>query len=343
MADAPSVERAEQAGTRSQVRSVPREQAVWVAQSTAFGLLAGPLTSASVNHGHFVAGSLFADVLLIAWTAAFVFLAADGLWRQASAVIVRVLAVLLLGGAFFMLPRADTLAATGSITTSWEVLARWLLCCIPYPLVALLVPPSTHRYVRIFPVAGLVCLALAWPPLVQHSIDAAAAQTRARLGIPSVMLLMVNPPSASAFEGFGYSEGVLLSSYDSGGSLSLPVPDFEADDLDLVVYKAQASTPCASIGRMIYDTVGNDGAEDQSCRRLANGLWQYIGIPENTAVTDIELYDGYYVALTVDSASLAPIPATQLPALFATLHHPGNAELAAIGESSDQGPLGWLF
>lgn len=342
MADAPSVVRADQAIAYSKNRSVRRVQAVWVAQSTVFGLLAGPLTSASVNHGHFVAGSLIPDAFLVAWTTGFVFVAAGKQWREAHAVIARVLTVLLLGGVFFMLPRADTLAATGSIT-SWDVLVRWLLFCTPYPLVALLIHPSKLRYVRIVPMAGLVCLALAWPHLLQHSIDAAAAQTRARLGIPGAMLLMVNPPPASVFEGFGYHEGTLWSTYDSGSEPILPVPDFEADDLDLVVYRAQAPTPCASIGHMITNTIGDNGAADQSCRRLADGRWQYIGIPEKTAVTQIELYDGYYVALTVDSASLAPIPASRLPSLFATLHHPGNAELAAVGESSDQGPLEWLF
>ncbi|ETA71093.1 hypothetical protein [Actinospica robiniae] len=342
MADAPLVESAALADTASENRSAGRGPAVWVAQSTAFGLLAGPLTSASVNHGHFVAGSLFADLLLIVWTVVFTFVAAGTQWHGAGAASVRVLAVLLLGSVFFMLPRADSLAATGSIT-SWDVLTRWLLCCIPYPLVALLIHPSTHRYVRVAPVAGLVCLALAWPQLLHHSIDTVAAQTRARFGIPGAMLLMVDPQSVSAFEGFGYSEGVLLSSYDSGGETPLPVPDYEADDLDMVVYKAEASTPCASIGKMIDSTVGDNGASDQSCLRLADGRWQYVGVPENTAVTQIELYDGYYVALTVDSASLTPIPASQLPALFATLHHPDNAELAALGESADQGLYGWLF
>ena len=187
------------------------------------------------------------------------------------------------------------------------------------------------------------CLALAWPRLLQHSIDTVAAQTRARLGIPSAMLLMENPPPASAFEGFGYSEGVLSSTYDSGGEPMMPTPDYEADDLDLLVYKAQAPTPCASIGHVIADTIGDNGGDVQSCRRLADGRWQYIGVPESTAVTQIELYDGYYVALTVDSASLAPIPVSRLSVLFATLHHPDNAELAAVGQSSDRGLLGWLF
>lgn len=319
-------------------RPARRRRRARIAECYAFGLVLGPIISALVNHGQPALGSAVDAVIILPFLALFAWVAVKSRrYGDEREALVRALVILVFGSALFVLPRSVTLAAFGWPYNSWGVDARWLICAVPYPLIADLIRPGCSRSGRVVPVAGLACLALAWPMLMTEMASTAAAQTRAAIGAPDAMLLLIDPPAPTSARGALYSTGALTLDFDSSSPTPVLQPDPNPDDLDMVVYPAQTASPCSAVPTLanalgVESYVAQDPAKQ--CRQTAPGLWQYTQLTDHTSTTDIERYGAYYVALTVDSTSTTPVSPATLPALFRTIHHPDNTELAALGESA---------
>lgn len=304
-----------------------------IAECYAVGLALGPIVSAMVNHGHLHLASGPEAALVTALIAILAFCAIEGGgYGDKRAAVVRAVVIVLFGSALFVLPRSATLVAIGS-PFSWTIYVRWLICAVPYPLVADLLRPGGRRSGRITPLVGLICLALAWPLLMTGMIDAAAAQTRAALGAPDAMLLFVDPPAPESINAASYTKGTLLLEYGSEPLTNVPEYDRAFDDLDMVVFPARAATPCSSIDMALANVhIANPTSSGQSCTQLAPDLWQDTGLTGDSPI-EIEKYAACYVTLILDGVSHEAISPASLPALFRAIHRADDAELAALGEA----------
>ena len=318
-------------------RPARRRRWIRAAECYALGLAFGPLVSALVNHGQPVLSAATDSVLMTPLLGlAAVVATTSHRYGDSKAALLRALVILVVGSTLFVLPREATLAASGAPVVSWTVDLRWLICCVPYPLVADLIRPGCTRAGRAVPMASLAGLALVWPLLLGEMTDVVAAQTRASLGVPDAMFLFVDPPAPISIRDSSYTDGVLSLDFDSLPPSTLPDFDAGPDDLDMVVYPANADTPCMQIPVAVTNALGIGTAVPPSCRQMAPDRWQYTGVPDKTSTTQFERYGAYYVVLTVDRESQDPISPAGLPALFRTLHRPDTAEVAALGEATYQ-------
>jgi hypothetical protein len=326
------------------VRPARRRRWARIAECYAVGLVLGPIVSALVNHGHLHLASS-PDTLLVLSLIAILSSGAimSDRYGDKRAAVVRAIVIAPIGSALFMLPRSAMLVAVGS-PFSWPVIARWLIYAVPFPLVADAIRPGSSRPARIAPLIGLACLALVWPLLMSGMVDAAAAQTRAAVGAPDAMLFFIDPPAPSSIESADYKNGTLLLQYGSLPLTDWPEYDRAFADIDMVVYPAQAATPCSSTTNALSHVFGGGSAAapGQTCSQVAPGLWQITGLPMDGWTTEIEKHGAYYVALIGGSQN--PVSPTGLIALFRTVHRPDNAELVALGRAdtalwfgSDQG------
>ena len=318
--------------SETQVGDPRRASRLWLVRSLAFGPPAGVLLSIAVNHWQFDPAALGAAVPLLLLATMFISLTLDveawPWWEVAG----RIALVLLGGSVLFMLPRFLTLSAPGHF---WQpsVLVRLLICCAPYPFAALLARPRQEPVVAIGAWAGLAAIALGWP-LVLVGMRVLAAQTvRIDIGAPSTMYLMISAPPRDPADGYAHSGSVLWMAFDAdGGGGGASGLDYNPDNLDMYVFPADEATPCSVTDPLIQQAIGFDpGAPITGCAQTSPGFWVITSAPEPGAVTDVERYRGYYVALSVDSASNTPIPPSALPGIFATLHPASDAELASAG------------
>ena len=314
-----------------EVEDPDRPTRLWLVRSLIFGPPSGLLLSVAVNHWRFDLPALVAGVPLLVLYSIFVWLSFDvevmPWWELAG----RAAVVLLGGSVLFMLPRFLTLPATGGF---WQpsVVLRLLICCAPYPFVALLTRPRQEFAVALGAWTGLAVIALSWPLALVEARDLAAQTVRIDLGGPSAMYLMIDTPAKYPADGYAREGSALWIAFDpNGGGGGLSGLDYNPDDLDMYVLPADEATPCAVIDPIMAQAVGVNDVEPTACTQTSPGFWVVTGVPESGAVTDVERYRGYYVALSVDSGSNDPIPPSALPGLFATLHPATDSELARAG------------
>jgi hypothetical protein len=315
-----------------------RASRLWYIRSLSFGPLAGVLLSVAVNHGHPGWPALVALVPLLVIFSVFVSVTLDiEPWRQRE-VSIRVAAVLVGGSVLFVLPRFLTLAASGEFWQS-SVVLRLLICTLPYPLVARLIRPRQQRGRAPGAWAALVVIAASWPFLLAVTLSLSAQQVCHRAGEPRAMFLMINTPARYPASGYTRAGEVLWMAYDSAGGPGESGLDYDPDDLDMYIIPADQPTPCVAIGPDMQLALGIAFPESSRCTHPALNLWSIVDAPEDGAVTDIERYQGYYVALSVDAASANPLSPSALPGLFATLHPATDAEIAHAGNFNY---WGWL-
>ena len=315
-------------------RNTRRTESLWIIRGLLFGMPVGVLMSIAVNHGHPHLDGLYALIPVLVLYSAFVSLMLDVDARPWRAIAPRAAVVLVGGSVLFMLPRFLTLPATGHIWQSSAVL-RYFICCAPYPLLGWLAGPLRERAVTVAVSSGLAATVLAWPLLIVSMRDLAAEQVRTEIGAPSSMLLTLHTPAAYPGGGYVRSGDVVWMSFDSAGAnggFSMG-QDYYPDDLDMYVFPVTAASPCSLINPIFQNTIGFD-APDGVCTHTAANLWVARNTPEDGAVTDIEQYHGYYVALSVDAASTRPIPPSALVSLLATAHPADDSELASVGTCS---------
>ena len=303
----------------------------WIVGGLLFGLPTGPLLSIIVDHGHPHTAGLFAAIPVLALYGTFVSLILDVDFRPLVAE--RAAAVLFGGSVLFMLPRFLTLPATGA---PWQpsCVLRFLICCAPYPLAGWLAAPVRERAVTVGAWSGLTAVVFAWPLLLTSMRSLAAEQVRGQIGVPAGMLLTIDAPAGRPADGYTRSGDAVWMSFDYGGPNSSGFNwywSYGPDDLDMYVLPVASASPCAPVDALIDDAVGLQPRDDRSCARTAANLWVAQNTPEDGAVTDIEAYHGFYVALSADSGSADPVPPSALPGLFATLHPADDSELTAIG------------
>ena len=308
-----------------------RASRLWFIRSAAFGPPSGVLLSIAVNHWQFDLLALSAGVPVLVLYTMFVSLTMDverWPWHEIAG---RVAVVLLGGSVLFMLPRFLTLSATGHFWQS-SVLARLLICCAPYPFAALLAGPRQEFAVTLGAWVGLAAIALGWPFVIVEVRVLAAQTVRLDEGVPSAMYLMINAPSQDPADGYAHSGSALWMPFDpSGGGGGDGGLDYDPDDLDMYVFPAGEATPCTVTDPIMQQALGIGFGGSTRCTRTSPGFWVIMSAPELGAVTEVERYRGYYVALSVDSASTHPIPPSALPGIFATLHPASDAELARVG------------
>jgi hypothetical protein len=170
----------------------------------------------------------------------------------------------------------------------------------PYPFAALLARLRQERAVIAGSCVGLAAIALAWPALILGMQALTAQQVRHAIGAPSSTLLTLDTPTSYPARGYLRSGDAVWMSFDSlGGNAGFT--DYIPDDLDMYVFPARAATsPCAAVGPTMQNALGLDTHGDGDCSRLSSNLWVCNGMPEQGAVTEIEAYHGYYVALSAD-------------------------------------------
>ena len=272
---------------------------------------------------------------------------------QWQAALGRVALVLSLGSVLFMLPRAVSLPATGDFWWT-TVLERYAVYCIPYPLVGSLVISRVHRWIPAISCAAVAaCLALVWPSLLGQMRDQTAAVLRHELGVPSSMLYAVGSLGAQPTDGYFYDGSALTLTYripgygdpDStwtyttvvdGKTETVRSHDYLGYDLVLSVFPARAATPCTDISVALSNAVGGGSNSDATCQPEPGGRWQYNDGAYGD-ITQIETADGYFIALAVNSQASGLT--AQFAPLFASLHHPTDAQLISAGLSEPFSPV----
>lgn len=309
----------------------------WYAKSLTFGPVAGMALSVGVNHGHPGRSAYGAVAVLLAVYVLLVWITRENQAWSRGETAVRVAALLLGASALFVLPRSLTLSADGA---PWEpsVLLRLLICCVPYPLVARLARSRPTAAEASAAWAGLAVVALLWPAAIVGMRHVTAQQVRDAVGAPSAMYLAIDAPPGRPADGYLRSGAVVWMAYDSaGGPPSISGPDYSPDDLDMFVFKATSATPCAAIGPLMSEAVGSGSPAQGQCTRVAPNLWSIADVVEDGVVVDVEVYHGYFVALSVDPFSNEPLSASALPALLATVHQADDDEIARVGKFNSWG------
>lgn len=321
-----------------------RGLAHWLAVSTGFGLIGGPLVAMAVDHGHPHAAVVAIVAAPLAVLAALFVAAGIGVlhwtWRAA---LCRAAAVIVFGSVVFVLPNAVNLPATGDFWWA-TVLEKYAVSCLPYPFVGWLVMPGIRRRLAVEVCVVLTaCLALVWPALLRAMRDQTADVLRRELALPQSMLYVLDMPDARTVNGYHYTQPAVSLGYrlprdtaKTSAALDHPDPGY---DVDIAVYPATDSSPCTELPKVL---LGVDGFErtGMSCAAEADGVWRAsetgkFGTLDD--VTEIELIDGDYVAVTIGQQSRQFDG--EFPVLFADLRHPTSAQLVTVGLAGGPSPL----
>jgi hypothetical protein len=304
-----------------------------------------------VNHGQphvLVACGSGAFILVIgAFFTALAVLNMGWRWQPALG---RVALVLSFGSVVFMLPHAVSLPATGEFWWA-TVLERYAVYCIPYPFTGWLIVPRGHLWIpAVSCIAVATCLTLVWLSLLNHMREQTATALRHELGVPDSMLYAIGTLGAQTTDGYFYDGSALSLTYrikgysdpNSTSTYSITVNgkvetvtshDYLGWDLVLAVFPAKDATPCLDIVSALENAVGGGTRSEATCGRESSGRWQYTdGLSGD--MTQIEIADGYFIALTVNSQASGLT--AQFAPLFASLRHPTDAQLVSIGLSDAQ-------
>ena len=306
----------------------------WLAASLGFGLVAGPLIGLAFNHGH--PQSVVVTIVvapLIVLVALFVLVGVHYIhwtWRNA---LWRVLLVLLVGSVVFLLPNSLNLPATGDFWWA-TVLEKYAISCLPYPLVGWLVMPGIRRRLAV-EVCVLVTagLALTWPALLRGLRAQTADVLRHEIGVPPSMLYVLEMPGAKPVTGYFYQDPAAWLGYRlpaSAHQAAANGPDL-GYDVTIEVFPATKSSPCSQLPDILDDVDGFD-RRGMSCGQTAAGHWQAADDGTFEALddmTEVEVIDGDYVALTIGQKSRAFDD--EFAVLFADLRHPTSAQFVEIG------------
>jgi hypothetical protein len=328
----------------------------WLVSSTVSGLLAGPVANVGYIFSWADRGEVGWGVPPLAYRAfplmglavvwfSFTLLTDRALAIPTSVALLWTAVVLTAGGTGWVFVHCFNVPTGGSTALT---LASWLLVTLPFPAVAALVyhragrraglprPPRDAGAGRFgtlrrhgCPIIAALCVATAavglaaeGPASVRYRAAHYIPQTRvpdAEPEAPNGMLLLVNAAGYSPGS-YRYALGHVLIPYSS--PLDSPMGDF--DDLDVIVVPSTNATPCTGIDWWSADGNGPPapgGAEPPGlyCSKSTGGRWT-IGDSPGPDTFLIERYGPYFVALVTTQDADDPVPASQLPALFSTLH-----------------------
>lgn len=276
----------------------------WLAASLGFGLMTGPLIGLAVNHGSpqpAVVAIVVAPIVVL--TGLFGLVAVHHMrwsWRSA---LWRVAAVFLAGSIVFLLPNSLNPPSTGDFWWT-TVLEKYALSCLPYPFVGWLVMPGIRRRLAVEVCVLLTAaLALTWPVLLRGMRAQTADVLRHELGLPQSMLYVLEMPGAKNVGGYFYDDPAVSLSYRLPAAAHQAAPDVPdlGYDVDVAVFPATKSSPCAQLPDILFSIDGFD-RRGMSCAQTAAGVWRAAddGTFETLDdLTEVELIDGDYVALTI--------------------------------------------
>lgn len=197
----------------------------------------------------------------------------------------------------------------------------WLLLTVGFPLAALAVCPGLPHPRRFAAIAAVAALFIAWPSVSVGLLHSAADQKRASLGVPAGMLYLIDLPGYTV-SSVSTAHGNVALAYDAPDESGVGAP---GNDLVLTVCTAANQKACFE-----DDDLGLSQEFAGTCQATGSTT---LCVDSYRDTTSVERIGSYFVSLTVNPDSQAPVAAADLPKIFRTLHLADDGEALSLASS----------